>query len=537
VAMAKAIARRAVERLGPADQAGVMTTTGGGQAEFTSDKARLIEAIERFGPRGENALPDAARSMPLGQEDALPKVATVDRQRLPDDKQVLPETSAFSRLGQVADPRVSYIEDRSITGAMRGLTAAARALGTIRNRRKSVLLISQGFPATHKDIVERSRLNAASEAIRDFMTTAQRNNIALYTFDPCGFESDWGCTNDSRANLRAMAENTGGFATVNTTAPEAAVDRMLAEGGSYYLIGYYSPAPKNDGKQHKITVRTRVPDLEIRARAGYVSPRGAEQAAALAPLEALTRGAIQTRGLTMRVVAIPVPLSEGPGAAVVIGIEVAGAAAARAGRIDFAAVAVDQNGRTRGSLRFTTNFAGTAASAWTRTASRLDLAPGRYDIRVAAAGTDQSAGSVFTEVTVPDFRAELAVGGLSVGADTGMPITAADRARGVLPLTPFASNELAPGTQAAAQLPISVAEKAASQPLTIVATLTAPDGTTRPLDRTVGVGRDYASRGGRVHKVLLPPALGAGPHRLVVESTLGRTTVVRELTLNVLPLP
>jgi hypothetical protein len=107
----------------------------------------------------------------------------------------------------------------------------------------------------------------------------------------------------------------------------------------------------------------------------------------------------------------------------------------------------------------------------------------------------------------------------------------------VLPLTPFASNELAPGTQAAAQLPISVAEKAASQPLTIVATLTAPDGTTRPLDRTVGVGREYASRGGRVHKVLLPPALGAGPHRLVVESTLGRTTVVRELTLNVLPLP
>jgi hypothetical protein len=70
--------------------------------------------------------------------------------------------------------------------------------------------------------------------------------------------------------------------------------------------------------------------------------------------------------------------------------------------------------------------------------------------------------------------------------------------------------------------------------MTIVATLTAPDGTTHPLDRTVGVGRDYASRGGRVHKVLLPPTLGAGRHQLVVESTLGRTTIVRELTLTVL---
>ncbi len=437
--------------------------------------------------------------MPLGHEgDAQPKAATVDRQRLPEDRQALPETSPFSRVGQTADPRVSYIEDRSISGAMTGLTAAARALGTIRNRRKSVLLISQGFPANHNDIIERPRLSAAWEAIRDFMTTAQRNNVAVYTFDPCGFESDWGCTGDSRANLRAMAENTGGFATVNTTAPEAAVDRMFAEGGSYYLIGYDSPAPKNDGKHHTITVRTRVPGVEIRARAGYDSPRKAEQAAAMAPLDALTRAAIQTRGLTMRVVAIPVPLRDNPGGAVVIGIELPGAAAARAGRIEFAAVAIDQKGKARGPLRFATNFAGSAGSTWTRTASRLDLAPGRYDIRVAAAGSDQSAGSVFTEVTVPDFRAELAVGGLSVGVDTGMTITAADRARGVLPLIPFATNELAPGTRAAAQLPVSVAATAASQPLTIVATLTTPDGTTHQLDRTVGTGRDYASRGGRV---------------------------------------
>ena len=333
-----------------------------------------------------------------------------------------------------------------------------------------------------------------------------------------------------------MAEVTGGFATVNTNAPEAAIERMLAESGSYYLISYYSPAPTNDGKPHKITVRTRVPGVEIRARAGYDTPRKAEQpAAALAPVDALTRAAIQTRGLTMRVVAIPVPLTAEPGAAVVIGIELPGAAAARAGRIEFAAVAIDQEGKTRGRLRFATDFTGRTGSTWTRTGSRLDLAPGRYDIRVAAAGTDQSTGSVFTAVTVPDFREPLAVGGLSIGAETGIPIAAADRARGVLPLIPFAANELAPGARAAAQLPIRVATKAASQPVTIVAMLTAPDGTTQQLDRIVGIGRDYASAGGKVHTVLLPPTLGAGRHRLVVESTLGRTTVVRELTLTVLP--
>ena len=172
-------------------------------------------------------------------------------------------------------------------------------------------------------------------------------------------------------------------------------------------------------------MRTRVPGGEIRARAGYDSPKKAEQAAVLSPLDALTRAAIQTRGLTMRLVAIPTPLTGNPGAAVVIGIEVAGAAAARAGPIEFAVVAVDHDGRRHGPLRFKTDFTAVKGAAWVRTASRFDLAPGRYDIRVAAVGADQSAGSVFTDVTVPDFRTELAVGGLSIGAETGIPITTA----------------------------------------------------------------------------------------------------------------
>ena len=72
---------------------------------------------------------------------------------------------------------------------------------------------------------------------------------------------------DSRDSLRSMAEGTGGFATINTDAPDAAVDRLVAEGGSYYLIGYASPAPPNDGKRHTIRVRTRVPGIQLRARA------------------------------------------------------------------------------------------------------------------------------------------------------------------------------------------------------------------------------------------------------------------------------
>ena len=106
-----------------------------------------------------------------------------------------------------------------------------------------------------------------------------------------------------------IAEATGGFAIVNSNSPEASVDRMLAESGSYYLIGYSSPAPPNDGKHHRITVRIRVPDVEIRAREGYDSPGKPPRVPPETPLEVLSRAAIQTRGLTMRVVAIPAPLA------------------------------------------------------------------------------------------------------------------------------------------------------------------------------------------------------------------------------------
>ena len=166
----------------------------------------------------------------------------------------------------------------------------------------------------------------------------------------------------------------------------------------------------------------------------------------------------------MRVVAIPAPLSTAPSAAVIVGIELPTAVAARAGRVEFHIVAMDQEGKTRSRVRFTTNFAASekTSSPWTRTGSRIDLPPGEYQIRVAAAGADKSQGSVFVDVSVPKFDVELGVGGLSLGAASPVAATAADRLRGVLPLMPLATNELAPGTAVSAQLPIRVSSKAAS---------------------------------------------------------------------------
>ena len=505
MATVKSIGRRAVERLGPSDLAAVVTTSGrlGAQAEFTAEKWRLLAAIDRFVPQSEYDGPGVASS------PATP-----------------PVLSQAERLGQTR-----------MRSAMVGLTTAIRSLGTIRHRRKSLLFVSQGFPAPLEDIIKDPRVGEIWDSIREFFQTAQRQNIAIYTVDPCGLETDLVCNRASRQSLRTIAENTNGFATLDTNAPELGVERMVAESGTYYFLAYYSPSLPNDGKRHRIKVTTRRTDVEVRAREEYVSPAKAPKAVpAMAPVDALLGSPIQARGLTMRIVAIPAPLESAPSAAVIVGIELPSAAAGQARRVDFTVAAIDDGGKTRARLRFTTNFAPPTAATpeWTHTGSRIDLAPGRYQIRVAAVGADRTQGSVFTEITVPRFDAELGVGGLSLGAPGPAGLAPSDRLRDVLPLVPYATRDFASTAAIDAQLPIRVSSTMASSSITVTTTLSRPDGTTIQLDRANAASADeYAKPSGKVYRVAVPRRLAPGAYRLAIDVSLTRAQISREVAFRI----
>src|SRR4029453_5639830 len=113
-----------------------------------------------------------------------------------------------------------------------------------------ILLVSQGLPFSVEEVVTNQNASGAFQSFREFILTAQRSNIAIYPMDPCGLDLDAGCSTHSRQNQETLAESTGGFAVTNTNAPERAVDRMVAENGTYYLLGYASPARPYDGKRH-----------------------------------------------------------------------------------------------------------------------------------------------------------------------------------------------------------------------------------------------------------------------------------------------
>ena len=55
---------------------------------------------------------------------------------------------------------------------------------------------------------------------------------------------------------------------------------MVADTGSYYLLGYYSTNTKLDGKFRKLTVRVKRPGAVVRTRPGYLAPTEAEAASA-----------------------------------------------------------------------------------------------------------------------------------------------------------------------------------------------------------------------------------------------------------------
>lgn len=429
---------------------------------------------------------------------------------------------------------MNFVGEIKARWAMDTLSNAARTLATIPHRRKAVLLVSQGLPISVEDVVTNQNASGAFQAFRDFLLTAQRSNIVVYPMDPCGLDLDAGCSTSSRQNLQSLAEVTGGFAVTNSNAPEQSVERMMAESGTYYLIGYSSPAAPFDGRRHRIKVQTREAGLRIRAREGYVSPRKPPKAAASkAGIDVLSEAAIQSRGLTMRIAAVPAPLGTKPGATVAVGIEMSAADALRAGSIDFSVMAVDSDGKVRARQRFRSNFdaKGKTPTGWARLGSRVDVPPGRYQIRVAAAGANGPGGSVFTEVVVPNFNDDLALGGLSLATPSATTARLADLLAGVMPLLPLGLREFHAGAPLVAQLPLRASPRSGA--VRLEARLTR-GGASIPLEATPP-SPDFSGPSGAVYHQALPPDLEAGDYRLTVEASSGRDRATREVVFRILP--
>ena len=426
----KAAARQFIERfIGANDLAAVVHTGGssGGNQDFTNNQRLLLQAVDKFMGR-------KLRSSTLNKIDDYNRRAG---------------TGLESDPAQDLDDKERGFQARAALDTVRNL---ATYLGNIHGRRKAVVMFSEGIDYNIYDILSSNNsggteASVVMDATREMIAAATRANVAIYGVDPRGlgasfdnisdiqsFPDDTSLGLDSSAlfnevrlaqdSLRTMSDETGGFAVVNRNDFDTAFQRIVDDNSSYYMLGYYSSNDRRDGRFRKIEVRLKNRSgLTVRARKGYVAPRGrapetktAAKDGTSAELKEALESPLPLPGLPLAVTAsvFKGPASKG---SVVISTIVHGQALPLAeekgmfkNNLEVLAIATDDKGkhfstdRNTVGLNMKPDTAKRMQATGFRVIQSLDLAPGRYLLRVAMTeGNTRKAGMVTYDLEVPEF--------------------------------------------------------------------------------------------------------------------------------------
>ena len=180
---------------------------------------------------------------------------------------------------------IERIRRQIVTSSLEGL---ATHLGGIKQGRKTVIFVSEGF-------------TLAVDDVRDLYQAANRANVAFYPVDPRGLTMSNGRTTSGqmmnglvsdRDAMETLASETGGRAIVQKNDISAALGQVIRDSRAYYLIAYESPHP-DDGKFHKVTVRVKRPRATVFARTGYWAFKRGENTIAPSPSLTAVSPAVQ----------------------------------------------------------------------------------------------------------------------------------------------------------------------------------------------------------------------------------------------------
>jgi VWFA-related protein len=433
----KEIARKVIDKFGPSDLAAIVFTRDNRNSQdFTSDRARWLAAIDKF-------------------------------------------TVGFRNMGGPDDLYLGY--------SVNVVESAVKVLTSMPDRRKAIIYIGQGVPVDLEaaagfatpGIPEggvsglsnagfMSRLAyQMSNAFRD----ASRANVNVYPVDVCGLRAPPApppppptCVPGLEVEyLNNLAGATGGRPVVNTNDFDPGVAAIFDENSSYYLLGYQSTDPRMDGKLRRLEVRVTRPGLNVRTRSGYVAdrPNDAKRKAELeaAPLGAALAGVVPKSDLPMQLTAAPFAIAgkKEAAVAVMLGVKqpIRETGARTVEKVDLVVSAFDVEGRAFGSTRLRADVtirADAKGLAEYEVLARIDLKPGRYQLRTAASvGSISTSGSLYFDVDVPDFGdAPVSLSGLLLAAAPAPIVAPRDAFKAFLPVVPTTKRAFGVGDQATA---------------------------------------------------------------------------------------
>jgi VWFA-related protein len=247
-------------------------------------RAALTRAmLSAFGPTDLVAIMD-----PLTPSSAIE--FTRDRRALADRVHSLqgrrgvylpPRSAAEEAQLEVVNWRVEAVEGFRHEVTVSAIKAAAAHLGTLREGRKTLILVTEGFGVAPRGTefgpggrgmapLPRSAIGQYADdqnTALDIVRTANDTNTAVHVIDPRGLQVAGG----SPTMLETVAYGSGGeLHRSNDFA--GAVQRIVGQASATYLLGY-TREMIHDGRFHEIKVRLTRGGYDVRARAGYWAPR------------------------------------------------------------------------------------------------------------------------------------------------------------------------------------------------------------------------------------------------------------------------
>jgi VWFA-related protein len=247
--------------------------------DFTSDPRVLIALVEKYSP---------TKSVPLAQSQPM-TITRTEAAALPPQ--------ALEALRRWNESRFVEATADRVRITLSALQAIARAMIGYPGR-KNLVWVSSTFPISLDSAQDRSglRFNVANE-LRQTANLLADAQVAVYTVDARGLVPGSATgpgelaptvedpnqpivgeteltdhpevVDNSHSTMQELARDTGGQAFYDQNEIHAAVAASIADGASYYTIGYYPQKRKWDGKFRRIEVKTARKGLLLRYRQGY----------------------------------------------------------------------------------------------------------------------------------------------------------------------------------------------------------------------------------------------------------------------------
>ena len=552
---ARKIAAAAINSLGPGDQAAVIYTSGFANAgvpqNFTSDRALLLRAVNQpmiFAMKGFDVV--------------------------------------SSRVGGFTNANGQMLEDpngyasgdcRCRACSLEAMTRVANGLRAVTGRRKLMIFIGTYFRGAEAAMQPARQAmrglppppgsgtafwipdhegpgtcnQPLKEAREKFERAAGLANLTVHVVDPVGLEtlesSPLGGASPETIQVRQdslhmPADLTGGRTVLNTNTPQDALPSILDESQAYYLLGFPA-SDSSSSRVHSIEVKVDRPGVHVRARSGYV---GNEETAAVAagssrePLARAVEGAVPRTDIALSLAAVPFATPGKTTGTVALTLGVTPPARGTTPRVEpvhLAIAALDPKGRVIASREASAEMSAgraTGSPQQFEIHSRLDLAPGRYEIRVAADSPTGKRGSVFAFVDVPDFaKAAFSLTGVALAMTPARPNAPAGVFADLMPITPTTDRSFAKDDRVSAFFKVQQAATPI-QPVSIQIQIAASTGRIVFEEaRSLGPADFATARAAGVSFDVPVSRLDAGEYLLVVQASIGSDQLRRNVRFTV----